>query len=1049
VSFFRSIAAILSLIGVCQAVEPPAESAGSIERFWSFQPVLDVSPRAVRDATWPKGAIDQFILAKIEDHGLTPSPPADKRAWLRRATFDLTGLPPTPEEIEEFLDDASPAAFAKVVECLLASPRYGERWGRHWLDVVRYADARDLIQLPVESDFREAWRYRDWVVDAFNRDLPYDEFVTRQLAGDLLQPADPDRIDKEAIIATGMLAIADFVPGDVDKEQMIADYVNDQIDVTGRALLGLTLACARCHDHKFDPITTEDYYALAGIFFSTRLVPGPVEGNTPLVRVPLLSRAELQWLDDDKRRMAELSQEIPLLAEREFAADRQRRLSQETPSYLLAIWDWMHPELGRDRPSLADLAAAHELDLATLKSWLEYNQKHPHPALRPLVLAADRDDCRRLADELTRELADINARRRALVAEKSTAGKWQETEFLRFRADDRRIWTEDTGQIVLWPDRASPGEYASPAENVPAPRLRSVMVTGHARTLAQFTGQELLEAPRSVPPAGSMFIVFHSSQADGADRRLVGWEDSSVGQHGLGLIAAGNGKLHAVLRRNGANGDVAASTPPASSTPGSTTQPGDFAIVTITWGANGCTLHLNGALLGSNKTIDSVSSDPAIALLRIGGPGSGGAGRFAGDLAELRVYASQLDEMARGMVEDEMRARWFGPPKSAEGVDDRGRQIEELYDELLSRQGPYGVVPTDRAGRLQAGVQQRLAAMQAELDRLKQRIAAELPKAIAVAEGGPPGTKHEGFRDAQVYLRGDPHSPGPTVPRGFPKIFFPNGQPPIFEGSGRRELARWICQKDHPLTARVMVNRIWQHHFGEGLVRTSTNFGLLGEPPSHPELLDYLAARFIDSGGSVKAMHRLIMLSSVYRQGSLAPDHVLAADPENRMLARMNRRRLEAEAIRDSLLAVAGRLDAAPGGPGFLDVSVPRRTLYLMSVRTGAKAAVFGSLFDAPDCGAIVERRGLSTVAPQALFLMNDPFVIELAGALARRVVSEAPGVGDVERIGRLYQIALGRPATGAEIEVGLQLLADQGTQDAWARYCHVVLCTNEFVYVD
>ena len=231
-----------------------------------------------------------------------PAPPADKRTLLRRATFDLTGLPPQPEEIEAFLADESPDAFAKVVDRLLASPLYGQRWGRHWLDVVRYADARDLIQLPAESDFREAWRYRDWVVDAFNRDLPYDEFITRQLAGDLLQPADPTKIDKEALVATGMLAIADFVPGDVDKEQMIADYVNDQIDVVGRAFLGLTLACARCHDHKFDPISTEDYYALAGIFFSTRLIPGPVKGNTPLVKVPLLSPSRIASHREPKRR---------------------------------------------------------------------------------------------------------------------------------------------------------------------------------------------------------------------------------------------------------------------------------------------------------------------------------------------------------------------------------------------------------------------------------------------------------------------------------------------------------------------------------------------------------------------------------------------------------------------------------------------------------------------------------------------------------------------------------------------------------------------------
>src|SRR4029079_11605105 len=212
--------------------------------FWSFRPPADPTPPAVREGSWGRSPIDRFILAKLEEKGLRPAPAADRRTLLRRATFDLVGLPPTPAEIAAFLADESPDAFAKVVDRLLASPQYGERWGRHWLDVVRYADARDLIQLPAESDFREAWRYRDWVVSAFNRDLPYDQFLMQQVAGDLLQPADPARIDADALVATGMLAIADFVPGDVDKQQMIADYVNDQIDVVGRACLGLTLACA-------------------------------------------------------------------------------------------------------------------------------------------------------------------------------------------------------------------------------------------------------------------------------------------------------------------------------------------------------------------------------------------------------------------------------------------------------------------------------------------------------------------------------------------------------------------------------------------------------------------------------------------------------------------------------------------------------------------------------------------------------------------------------------------------------------------------------------
>jgi len=300
-----------------------------------------------------------------------------------------------------------------------------------------------------------------------------------------------------------------------------------------------------------------------------------------------------------------------------------------------------------------------------------------------------------------------------------------------------------------------------------------------------------------------------------------------------------------------------------------------------------------------------------------------------------------------------------------------------------------------------------------------------------------------------VYLRGNHAKPGKTIPRGFPVALAGSQQPSIREGSGRRELARWLTRPDHPLTARVMVNRIWQHHFGFGLVRTSANFGIMGERPSHPELLDYLAARFVASGWSIKEVHRLIMLSSAYQQSTGTSAAGLAADPENRLLWRAHRRRLEAEVIRDSLFAVAGKLDTTPEGPGFQDASTPRRSLYLMAVRTGAKAAEFGPLFDAPDCSAIVERRTESIVAPQALFLLNDPLVVALATTLAERVARDLPDGTNRERVQRLYEVALGRLPTALELDIGLQFLAESAPADAWARYCHLLVCTNEFMYVD
>jgi hypothetical protein len=371
-----------------------------------------------------------------------------------------------------------------------------------------------------------------------------------------------------------------------------------------------------------------------------------------------------------------------------------------------------------------------------------------------------------------------------------------------------------------------------------------------------------------------------------------------------------------------------------------------------------------------------------------------------------------------------------------------------LYAELLSPRGPFWAPPDERAKRLPPEVRTRLEAMGRELDALKNKPPTAVPQAVVVQDGGPAGTRHEGFKDAPVYFRGDPKRPRKTVPRGFPQILTGGRQEPITHGSGRLQLADWLARSDNPLTARVMVNRLWQHHFGEGLVRTPNDFGARGERPTHQELLDYLAARFVDSGWSVKAMHRLIMLSSAYQQSSRAGAAALARDPDNRLFGRSNRRPLEAEAIRDSLLAVAGRLDGSRGGPPFADVAVPRRTLYLQSARTGAHTSDFGRLFDRADPGSIVAQRGQSVVAPQALFFRNDPFVSALARDLAARVAREAPA-GVEARIRRLYALALGRPPTQAELDLALQLLAPVAGADPWERYCHLILCTNEFVYVD
>ena len=650
------------------------------KKWWAFQPVQKPKVPAVKRTDWPRTAVDPFILAKLEERGISPAPPADKRSLIRRATFDLIGLPPTDAEVEAFVNDSAPDAFAEVVDRLLASPRYGEKSARHWLDLVRYADTADIRHLGSVADFRESWRYRDWVVNAFNADLPYDQFITRQIAGDLLPPKSGEEFNAEGLIATGLYAIGNWPGGDADKEKMMTDIVDDQIDVTGRVFLGLTLACARCHDHKFDPIPTADYYSLAGIFFSSHILPGPGEkaGDSAVLQIPMATAP---------------------------AIERRTRYESQR----------------------ADL------------------DKTLHAA--------------EAFEQITKPLAALQSR------------------------------------------------------------------------------LNILTRPTSIHPS-----------------------------------------------------------PPTA--------------------------------------------------------------------ISLRSQLTALDQSA--------------PPA--------------------------------------------------------------LQFANGIQEGGTPNTPYDKIGDAKIHIRGRYDRLGAAVPRRFPRVIAGESQAPIAQGSGRLELARWIAGDQNPLTARVMVNRLWQWHFGEGIARTPSNFGKLGSPPTHPELLDDLAERFVRSGWSIKAMHRLIMLSAAYQQSSIPDPTAIKGDAANLLFSRVPRRRLEAEELRDALLAVTDGLDPAAGGPAVNDLNTLRRTLYVMTIRSDRSN--FRTLFDAADSSASVDHRIDSTVAPQALFLMNNPFLATRASALAK--LAQARTLDDRGRIEWLYRRLYDRPATEAEIAIGLRAISRD-----WEAYCQILLCANEFVYVD
>ncbi len=673
---------------------------------WAWKAVAASAPPEVRDTAWPLDPIDRFVLSKLEQRSLHPVGDASRELWLRRVAFDVTGLPPSPEQQRQFLADNSPRAHANAVDRLLAAPAFGQRWGRHWLDQTYYSDN---IEIGRRVPARHAWRYRDYVIDSINRDLPYDRFIVEQLAGEQLDWKTPEE-RRNNIVATGFLALGPWPLVNADKEQLRMDVVDLQVDLIGRSVLGLTLGCARCHDHKFDPVTNKDYYAMAGVFLSTKTtsrVNG--EGGINMVRLPettAVVRAHADALEAWDKRVSEVEK-----------ADKVYKKEQEA--------------------------------------------------------------VRKTIDELKKSGGDTKA------AEAELAQLKKKTEY----AGDR--------QIALF------ARYMKPK-----------------------------------------------------------WPE---------------------------------------------------------------------------------------------------------------VYAA-----------------------------------EDM----------------------------------------------EFPE------------------DARIAARGDAHQLGDFVPRGFLKAV-PSGAPTEIDphSSGRKELADWLTDAKNPLPARVYVNRLWHHLFGVGIVATTDNFGSRGEAPSHPELLDYLAARLVEEGWSTKKLIREIVLSRVYQLASKPDSKAAEIDADNRYLWRANRRRLEAEAIRDTVLQISGRLDSARGGPSlpltaqnvhtiapyFLEddsLVEPhvkhRRTVYQPIMRNSQMTDVdILNLFDFKDPDQIVGTRVATTVPTQMLYLMNSPFLKEESRRLAERLLADQ-SLEDSARVSRIVMAALSRPATARDQEQARQFIAEfkGGSKlEAWARFCHAIFVSSEFLY--
>jgi hypothetical protein len=687
--------------------------------FWAFRKPRKVAPPRVKDAAWTRSDADRFLLAALEAKGLRPVADADRRTLIRRAYLDLTGLPPAPEEVEAFVADTSPTAFEKVVDRLLASPRFGERWGRHWLDVARYAETTGKT---VNVNHPQAWRYRDYVIAAHNADKPYDQYVREQLAGDLL-PGDDPKAKAERIIATGFLAIGPKALNERNGLQFELDLADEQIDVTTQAFLGITAACARCHDHKFDPIPQKDYYALAGIFRSTETCYGTV-----------------------------------------------RAIQSQRPAPLITL------------PAESGVPAG---------------------------------------------------------VEKLTAAE-------RKRIEDQ---------------------------------------------IKELQGRKVDQ------PVQRLFIA--------------------------GQTAILQGKL------------------------------------------------------------DAFDAEGNPKLLAMG-------------------------------VRDKPAGKGFGPPKLGPG--------------------PGGFGPF-------AGMSRVIA-------------------------------------DSPVFTRGEVDKPGAVVPRGVLQVVT-TSPPKVRSGSGRLELADWIASPDNPLTARVMVNRAWLHLFGRGIVPTPDNFGAAGQPPTNPQLLDYLAVTFVEDGWSVKKLIRRIMLSHAYQLDSRADPKNLEADPDNALVWRMTPRRLDAEALRDSMLVVSGQLDLNPpagsavaragegptqqgprfGGGVLQAINDPRisiRSVYLPVVRDNLPEAL--SLFDAADPSLVVPERPVTTVPAQSLFLLNNPFVMRVSDAAADRLLKGT--TTDTERVRAAYLTFYGRPPAEKELTAATDFLsaykaavakdrvpAPRQERETWAAFCQALFASAEFQY--
>jgi len=965
------------------------------KQYWAFRPLATATPPLVKAENWVNSPIDRYILARLEATGLQPAPPASPLAWLRRVTFDVTGLPPTPGEIESFLGDTSTEARSRVIDRLLASPAYGERWGRHWLDVARYADSNGLDE---NLCYGNAYRYRDYVVDAFNADLPYDQFTREQLAGDLMTDDDNTETRLRRIIATGFLVLGPKMLAEDDPRKMQMDIIDEQIDTIGKTFLGLTFGCARCHDHKFDPIPTSDYYALAGILKSTKTME-----NFRVVakwnETQLADRDVIASQVRHKKKIAEskkkIADDIRHAKERLLKSARRR-----AGDYLLvATATWLRSRLLIGQKPLGGTPQA---------------DKQPGVILREAE-SYDRGNAARLTTGYGKGIGVIASSSGLSTAEFDVTIKDAGTFRLEFRlaaVQSRPCRILVNGGVV---EAAALGRTTG--SWYPDTQKWSVEV------LAEFkTGKNTIRIDRQgpFPHIDKFLIVPMSGNASGQLATL-----SELARK----VDNPSGLYPAVLQQ---------------------------------WVA-----HLKAT--SANKT-------SPLSLWHHAASGAATAPPTTGP--HLAKYAKQpLPQLAAGYTAlfNEVDDLWL--KQTADGKDKplADPEHEALRGILYGATGPYKL-SKELESAFDKATKEQLAAQRKSLKSLES-TKPKLPLAMAVADGA--------VEDLKIHIRGSYLTLGAPAPRGFPKILAGENQAPLpKKTSGRLHLARWMTRPDNPLTPRVMANRVWRWHFGHGLVRSTDNFGTLGERPTHPGLLDWLASELIRRDWSMKSLHREILLSSTFAMSTHFNQRAATADPENRLQWRMDRRRLSAEEVRDALLFVGGMMDRRIGG-SLMTVNNrayvtgtghnmktdvyenTRRSIYQPVVRS-ALFDVFQA-FDFADPSLPNGDRVTTTIAPQALFLMNSALVDNQSSAIAERVL--ALEGDEAFRLKTLYQSLLGRGPDTVETGQAASFLSEYrraATEDdktnndvkdkaklasptirAWRALCRVLLSSTEFVYAE